>query len=174
MKSFTTCIRFCTTARCTKRWRRARREATGWHSRARGTQGLHGTFRCSGQATPPRSSGRSGEDLARALELHERQRTEAEPVLSLIKEWLGSRGARADAVLATLVPERFDAGPLLRQIDDVPPGPRNALVEGLEHLHTILISEQRDALRAALRLDPGAASPSASSPGTDKPSGDAS
>ena len=114
------------------------------------------------------------DDLARALELHERQRTEAEPVLSLIKEWLGSRGARADAALATLVPERFDAGPLLRQIDDVPPGPRNALVEGLEHLHTILISEQRDALRAALRLDPGAASPSASSPGTDKPSGDAS
>jgi hypothetical protein len=121
----------------------------GWDPRAEGM--VRGVAR--GKAT-----GITLDEVTRSLELHERQRAEAEPVLSRVKEWLGSRGPRVEAVLTVLAAERFDGEALLPIVAELPPTERRELLEGLEHLHTILISEQREVLRKAL----GWVSPAAS------------
>lgn len=102
------------------------------------------------------------DEATRGLELHERQRAEAEPVVNRLKEWLGSRGPRISAVLTVLSQERFDGEALGPILADVPPTERRELYEGLEHLHTILIPEQRESLRRALGFRDAA--PPASTP----------
>ena len=99
-----------------------------------------------------KATGVTLDEATRSLELHERQRAEAEPVLNRVKEWLGSRGPRIEAVLTALAAERFDVDSLLPIVAELPPTERRELLEGLEHLHTILISEQREVLRKALGL----------------------
>jgi hypothetical protein len=105
-----------------------------------------------GQAVRARVKNVSLDEATRGLELHERQRAEAEPVVNRLKEWLGSRGPRISAVLTVLSQERFDAEALGPILGDLPPTERRELFEGLEHLHTILIPEQRESLRRALGL----------------------
>lgn len=117
----------------------------GWDPR--GDVGVRGVSR--GKAT-----GITLDEVTRSLELHERQRAEADPVLNRVKEWLGSRGPRIEAVLSVLAAERFDVEALLPIVAELPPTERRELLEGLEHLHTILISEQREVLRKALGLSP--------------------
>lgn len=119
----------------------------GWHDGwdPRGEGAARGVAR--GKAT-----GVTLDEATRSLELHERQRAEAEPVLNRVKEWLGSRGPRIEAVLTALAAERFDVDSLLPIVAELPPTERRELLEGLEHLHTILISEQREVLRKALGL----------------------
>lgn len=102
--------------------------------------------------TRSKATGISLDEVTKGLELHERQRAEAEPVLSRVKEWLGSRGPRVEAVLLVLAADRFDGESLLPLLAELPPTERRELVEGLEHLHTILISEQREVLRKALGI----------------------
>lgn len=114
-----------------------------------------------GQAVRARVKNISLDEATRGLELHERQRAEAEPVLNRLKEWLGSRGPRISAVLIVLSQERFEGEALGPILGDLPPSERRELYEGLEHLHTILIPEQRESLRRALGFGPA---PSASSP----------
>lgn len=104
------------------------------------------------QAVRARVKNVSLDEATRGLELHERQRAEAEPVVNRLKEWLGSRGPRISAVLTVLSQERFDGEALGPILGDLPPAERRELFEGLEHLHTILIPEQRESLRRALGL----------------------
>ncbi len=113
-----------------------------------------------GRAVRVRVKNVSLDEATRGLELHERQRAEAEPVLNRLKEWLGSRGPRISAILTVLSSERFDGEALGPILGELPPTERRELFEGLEHLHTILIPEQRESLRRALGLSEAPPAPS--------------
>lgn len=106
-------------------------------------------------------SGKTVDELFGGLELSQRQRAEAAPVLVLVKGVFGSRGATVETVLASLQSETFDAAAIERGIAGrpLPNGVRQELFEGLEHLHTILITEQRQALKTALSGEKPAAAP---------------
>jgi len=97
------------------------------------------------------SSGRPIDDLVRVLELNQRQKDEAAPVFSLIKQRLGVLGPRVDLALSVIAGDRFEPEPLLAQLGDLPDFVQHELCEALEHLHTILINEQREALRKELQ-----------------------
>ena len=97
---------------------------------------------------PP--SGRALDDLVRSLELNQRQKTEAEPVFALIKQRLGVVGPKVDSALHVIAADRFDPAPLAAQLANLPEPLQRELLDGLEHLHTILISEQREQLKREL------------------------
>jgi hypothetical protein len=105
----------------------------------------------SSAASSAASTGRPIDDLVRVLELNQRQKDEAAPVLSLIKQRLGVLGPRVDLALVVIAGDRFEPEPLLAQLGDLPDFVQHELCEALEHLHTILISEQREALRKELQ-----------------------
>lgn len=105
-----------------------------------------------GGANPVRTTGKPIEELVRGLELNERQRDEAIPVLTLLRERLGPTGARVETALKVVATDRFDPSPLIAQLGGLPPPLQHELVDGLEHLHTILISEQREVLRKQLGI----------------------
>jgi hypothetical protein len=96
-------------------------------------------------------SGRPLDDLVRGLELNQRQQEEAAPVFALIKQRLGVVGTRVDLAIGLLAADRFDPTPLVEQLGDLPEPLRRDLIDGLEHIHTILISEQREALKRELQ-----------------------
>lgn len=91
------------------------------------------------------------DELVAGLELNQRQASEAAPLFSLIRERFGQTGPATQTALQILAAERFDPGPLLPQLGGLPDAVRGDLVDGLEHVHTILILEQREALRRALQ-----------------------
>jgi hypothetical protein len=97
-----------------------------------------------------KATGRPLEAFVGGLELSERQHAEAAPVFSFLRERLGSSGQRIEAALSVLAAERFDPTPLLALTGELPQGLQRELVDGLEHVHTILISEQREHLRREL------------------------
>lgn len=111
-----------------------------------------------GGGAAARTTGKPIEELVRGLELNDRQRDEAIPVLTLLRDRLGARGLRVETALKIVAADRFDPSPLVSQLGDLPPPAQHELVDGLEHLHTILISEQREVLRKSLGLpdDPSA------------------
>ncbi len=94
--------------------------------------------------------GRPLDALIPGLELNERQQAEAAPLFALIKARLGNSGPRVEAALSVLAAERFDKTPLQGLISELPEGLQRELYDGLEHVHTILISEQREYLRKEL------------------------
>lgn len=104
-------------------------------------------------------------EILRSLELNERQQQEATPVLALAQEWLGPAGPRIEAALLAIAADRFEPVLIEGLLADAPEGVQRELTEGLEHLHTILIAEQREQLRNHLsRKKPApAASPSSGS-----------
>lgn len=102
-------------------------------------------------ASSSAASGRPIDDLVRSLELNLRQKEEAAPVFALIKQRLGVVGPRVDAALNVVAGDRFDPTPLIAQLGELPEPFQHELVEALEHLHTILISEQREQLRRELQ-----------------------
>lgn len=97
------------------------------------------------------SSGRPIDEFVRVLELNQCQKDEAAPVISLIKQRLGVLGPRVDLALSVIASDRFEPEPLIAQLGDLPDFVQHELIEALEHLHTILISEQREALRKELQ-----------------------
>ena len=109
---------------------------------------------------------RSLQELVRGLELNQRQRDEAAPVLTLIEEWLGGNGPRVDATLLTIASERFEPVVLHGLLSELPEPIQRQLIEGLEHLHTILIPEQKEALRRELtqKKAPASTPPSGTPP----------
>lgn len=129
----------------------------GWHRHAfRG--GLFSGF--SGQGGQAdffsrfTSPGKTIEELAGALDLNARQQQEAAPVLTRLREHLGARGPHIEAALSVVAADRFDRQRLQDLLAHpslvVPPEAARELLDGLEHLHNILIQEQREALRAQL------------------------
>lgn len=106
-------------------------------------------------------------EILRTLELNERQQQEATPVLALAQEWLGPAGPRIEAALLLVAADQFE--PVLAEglLSGAPEGVQRELVEGLEHLHTILIAEQREQLRTQLsRKKPGGTA--SATPGGDR------
>jgi hypothetical protein len=102
-------------------------------------------------ASAAAATGRPIDDLVRVLELNQRQKDEALPVLSLIKQRLGVLGPRVELALSVIASDRFAPEPLIAQLGDLPDFVQGELIDALEHLHTILISEQREALRKELQ-----------------------
>ena len=98
-------------------------------------------------------------EVLKSLELNERQRQEAVPVLALAQEWLGPAGPRVEAALLAVASERFEPVLVEALLDGAPENVRREVVEGLEHLHTILIPEQREQLRTQLSRSKPAAAP---------------
>jgi hypothetical protein len=98
--------------------------------------------------------GKSIEELAGALDLNARQQQEAAPALTRLREYLGERGPHMEAALSAVAGERFDRQRLQDLLAHpslvVPPEVTRELLDGLEHLHNILIPEQREALRDQL------------------------
>lgn len=104
---------------------------------------------------PPGSqSARPISQVLKSLELNQRQQEEALPVLTLLQEVAGSTGPRVEAALLAVAAARFEPQLVEGILADVPPGPRRELVDGLEHLHNILIPEQRETLREQLARKP--------------------
>lgn len=89
-------------------------------------------------------------EILRSLELNERQQQEATPVLALAQEWLGPAGPRIEAALLAIAADRFEPVLVEGLLVGAPEGVQRELTEGLEHLHTILIAEQREQLRNQL------------------------
>lgn len=89
-------------------------------------------------------------EVLRTLELNQRQQEEALPVITLLQEVAGSSGPRIEAALLAVAAAKFEPQIVEGVLADVPPGPRRELVDGLEHLHNILIAEQRETLREQL------------------------
>jgi hypothetical protein len=106
-------------------------------------------------------------EVLRSLELNDRQRQEAAPVLALAQEWLGPAGPRIEAALLAVAGDRFEPVLVEGLLEGAPEPVRRELTEGLEHLHTILISEQREQLRNQLSRGKtaGAAAPSGATGG---------
>jgi hypothetical protein len=71
-------------------------------------------------------------------------------VLTLAQEWLGPAGPRIEAALLAVAGDRFEPVLIEGLLEGAPEPVRRELTEGLEHLHTILISEQREQLRNQL------------------------
>ena len=90
-------------------------------------------------------------ELVRDLELNARQQEEAQPVLTQLREQLGGSQLRLRGALAAVAAEGFDRARAESVVTDVAPEVRLQLLEGLEHLHDILIPEQREVLRARLQ-----------------------
>lgn len=99
---------------------------------------------------PGQAAGRSLDEFLHHLDLNQRQQEESAPVFALLRERLGSSGARVEGVLAALAADSFDRARVESIVADVAPAERQKLVEGLEHVHTILIPEQRQYLRGQL------------------------
>lgn len=107
-------------------------------------------------------------EILRSLELNERQQQEATPVLALAQEWLGPAGPRIEAALLAIAAERFEPVLIEGLLVEAPENVQRELTEGFEHLHTILIAEQREQLRNHLsRRKPAA---TASTPASGDPS----
>jgi hypothetical protein len=111
----------------------------------------------------PPAAQRSVGDVLKSLELNQRQQEEALPVLSLLQEVAGPSGPRVEAVLLAVAAGRFEPQIVEGVLADVPPGPRRELVDGLEHLHNILIAEQRETLREQLTRKTSTTPPPSSS-----------
>lgn len=90
-------------------------------------------------------------EIVRDLELNARQQEEAQPVLTQLREQLGHSPLRFRGALSAVAAESFDRARAERVVDGVAPDQRGKLLEGLEHLHNILIPEQREVLRARLQ-----------------------
>lgn len=89
-------------------------------------------------------------ELVGGLELNPRQQVEVSTVLALLTEQVGDRGLQASAALRAVASEPFDRMGAEDALATVAPALRRELVDGLEHVHTILIPEQREVLRKAL------------------------
>lgn len=122
--------------------------------------GDYGRWSSAVQGGGVRTTGKPIEELVRGLELNERQRDEAIPVLTLLRERLGVSGVRVETALKVVATDRFDPSPLISQLGGLPPGLQHELVDGVEHLHTILISEQREVLRKQLGIVEASTTPS--------------
>lgn len=83
------------------------------------------------------------ETILQGLELNQRQQEEAAPVLNLLTEAVGRAGARVEFALAAVAAESFERGRLEGLLVDAPTELRRELIDGLEHVHNILIPEQR-------------------------------
>lgn len=103
-------------------------------------------------------------EVLKALELNQRQQEEALPVLGLLQQVAGPAGPRVEAALLAVAAGKFEPQLLEGVFFDVPPGVRRELIDGLEHLHNILIPEQRETLREQLARKPKAAPPPAETP----------
>lgn len=108
-------------------------------------------------------------EVLRSLELNERQQQEATPVLALAHEWLGPSGPRIEAALLAVAAERFEPVLVEGLLGDAPEPVQREIVEGLEHLHTILITEQREQLRTQLSRSSKAAPNPPPASGTSTP-----
>lgn len=110
---------------------------------------------------PTPTTGKSAEELIKGMDLNQRQRAEAQPVLALLKAQLGPSGAALEAALATVAAEQFDPAKVRAalQLDHAPPALAHDILDGLEHFHTILIPEQRESLRDALKITPAPGAP---------------
>lgn len=89
-------------------------------------------------------------EVLRAIELNQRQQEEALPVITLLQEVAGPSGPRIEAALLAVAAAKFEPQIVEGLLADVPHGPRRELIDGLEHLHNILIAEQRETLREQL------------------------
>ncbi len=132
---------------CGGHW--ARRRAA-WRYGGFGPFGGHGGHWARAGAGPAAATGRPLEELVRGLDLSTRQQQEATPILGLAREHLGGSGPRLEGALAAVAGERFDRARAEEALADSPPEVRRELLDGLEHLHNILIPEQREHLRAQL------------------------
>jgi Spy/CpxP family protein refolding chaperone len=103
------------------------------------------------------SRGISLGEVVQSLELSQRQREEAQPVLAQLRELLGHSPLRLRSALAAVATEPFDRARAEAITAELTADARQRLVDGLEHLHTILIPEQRQVLRDLLRGDRAAA-----------------
>ena len=118
--------------------------------------GFGGGFRRPGGDVAQRMQGWTGAFLARELELNPRQKEEVEGVLTSIREALAElRGARADlgGVAGAFGDEAFDKArveALANQRLEAIGKARQVIVDGLDHLHAVLIPEQRRRLRELL------------------------
>lgn len=110
---------------------------------------------------PAPTTGKNAEELIKGMDLNQRQRAEAQPVLALLKAQLGPSGAALEAALATVAAEQFDPDKVRAalHLDHAPPALAHDILDGLEHFHTILIPEQRESLRDALKITPAAGAP---------------
>jgi hypothetical protein len=126
----------------------------GGHARAEGAWGIHGAG--------AKVAAKPIAEVLRSLELNERQRQEAAPVLALAQEWIGPAGPRIEAALLAVAAERFEPVLVEALLEGAPENIRREVVEGLEHLHTILIAEQREQLRT--QLSRGKSDPTPSGP----------
>jgi hypothetical protein len=135
-----------------------------------GGHGGHGSYEAQDnpfgiRGAAARPAGKPIAEVLRSLELNERQQQEATPVLALAHEWLGPSGPRIEAALLAVASERFEPVLVEGLLTDAPEPVQREILEGLEHLHTILISEQREQLRTQLSRSNKAA------PSTPPPSG---
>jgi hypothetical protein len=87
----------------------------------------------------------------RGLELNDRQQAEANPVFALVRERLGGIGVRMEAALRVVADDRFEPEPLIALLGGWPQDRQRELLDAIEHLHTILIPEQREQLRKELQ-----------------------
>jgi hypothetical protein len=105
-----------------------------------------------GAAVPVVDAGARVSEVLGKLELNQRQREEADQVFARIAQVLGAdygRWARAELALSAASGEEFDRGAASAAFD-LPEARRAELVDELEHLHTILTSEQRARLAQEL------------------------
>lgn len=120
----------------------------GGHGQPDGSFAPDNPFGIRGAAARP--AGKPIAEVLRSLELNERQQQEAAPVLALAHEWLGPSGPRIEAALLAVAAERFEPVLVEGLLADAPAPIQREILDGLEHLHTILISEQREQLRTQL------------------------
>lgn len=148
------------------RWNGGGHGGSGWGGRGEGHE--DGAWGIRGGARP---ASKPIAEVLRSLELNERQRQEAAPVLALAQEWIGASGPRIEAALLAVASERFEPVLVEALLDGSPEQVRREVVEGLEHLHTILIAEQREQLRSQLSRGKPAAAPTGSPSGSNSGDG---
>ncbi len=144
------------------RWNGGGHAGGGWHGRGGGEGHDDGAWGIRGGARP---AAKPIAEVLRSLELNDRQRQEAAPVLALAQEWIGASGPRIEAALLAVASERFEPVLVEALLDGSPEQVRREIVDGLEHLHTILIAEQREQLRTQLSRGKPTAAPTGSTSG---------
>ncbi len=105
-----------------------------------------------------RTPSRPIEELLLGLDLNQRQKEEAQPIFDRLAEFFGRSGPRLSAALSAIAAERFDRGQVEALFAGASPEVRRDLPDGMEHVHNILIPEQREHLRARLAGSAPAAS----------------
>ena len=90
------------------------------------------------------------EVILQGLDLNQRQKEEAQPIFDRLAEFLGRSGPRLHAALLTIAAESFDRKKAEAIFSGAAPDVQKELPEGMEHVHNILIPEQREHLRGRL------------------------